>query len=242
MATVFPDRGITAQKMIQRSLRLLGVYGPSDVMTADEAIDALGSLNAMIDEWANDRLMITGATLDAITLQPGVKTYTIGPTGGTVSNYPVSIDIASYIQYNSLSYPLSILTLAEYNALTLKALSTLIPDSLWYDTTFPNGTITLYPVPAAVMTLNLWSWKKITNFPGLTSLLTLQPGYENAIVYNLCLALAAEYGVPVPAVVLSMAGTTRKKIKRTNFAPQMLQVDVGTTGRGYFNILGGREL
>ena len=239
---VFADRAVTAQKIIARAMRLIGVYGVGDTMGAEEGIDGLASLNAMIDEWANEKLMISAASLDVIALQPNVASYTIGPTGGTVSNYPIEIDPASYIQYNSLSYPLEVLTLAEYNALTLKSLSTLIPESLWYNTTFPNGTVTLYPIPSAVMTLNLWSWKQIASFPALTSLIALAPGYENAIVYNLCEALAPEYGVAVPPLVQKLASTSKKKVKRANFVMPMLSAGVGVSSGGRFNILGGRNL
>lgn len=239
---VFADRAVTAQKIIERTMRLIGVYGIGDTMSAEEGVTGLASLNAMIDEWANEKLLISAASLDVIALQPNVASYTIGPTGGTVSNYPIEIDPASYIQYNSLSYPLEVLTLAEYNALTLKSLSTLIPDSLWYNTTFPNGTVTLYPIPSAVMTLNLWSWKQIASFAGLTSLIALAPGYENAIVYNLCEAIAPEYGAQVSPTIVKLASTTKHKIKRGNFASPMLSAGVGVSGGGRFNILGGRNL
>lgn len=238
----FADRGVTAQKMLQRSLRLIGVYGSTDTLSAEEGIDGLATLNAMLDEWANENLMISAATLDVITLQPNVSVYTIGPTGGTVSNCPVEIDSASYIQYNSISYPLDLLTLAEYNDITLKNLTTLIPDSLWFNPTFPNGVITLYPVPAAVMTLNLWSFKQIAYFPSLTSVVALPPGYENAIVYNLAEALAGEYGVPVPAIVGKLAWVNKKKVKRINYVMPLLDINVGTSTGGRFNILGGRSL
>mgnify|MGYP000583085877 CR=1 FL=1 len=239
---VLADRGVTAQKMIQRSLRLIGVYGSGDVLSADEGIDALADLNAMLDDWANENLMISAPSLDLIQLQPGVSTYVIGPTGDFVTNYPVEVDDSSYIQYNSLSYPLTSLTLTEYNNITLKNLTTLIPDSFWCNQTFPNVTITFYPVPAAIMTLNLWSFKQITSFTALTNLVALPPGYENAIVSNLCEWLAPQYGVAVPAVVSKLASVTKKRMKRTNYVAPMLDSDVGTSTNGRFNILAGRGL
>ena len=242
MATVFPDRGITVQKVINRALRVLKVLGEGETLSAQGSTDALDTLNALIDEWANEKLMVSGATLDQITLTPNVATYTIGATGGTVSNYPITIDEASYIQYGSLSYPLQLLTLEQYNALTLKSLSTLIPDSLWYNPTFPNGTITLYPTPAAVMTLNLWSWKQIASFTSLTNLIALPPGYENALVYNLAVMQAPEYGVQVTNDIARIAMNSKTKLKRVNFVPVILKSDVGDAGYGRFNILGGSNL
>lgn len=242
MATVFADRGITVQNVINRALRILGAISTNEVPAPQESTDALGTLNAMIDDWANEKLMITGAVLDQITLTPSVATYTIGATGGTVSNYPITIDTASYIQYGNLSYPLKLLTLDEYNAITLKSLSTLIPDSLWYNPTFPNGTITLYPTPAAVMTLNLWSWKQITSFTSLINPIALPPGYENALVYNLALMLSPEYGKQVTADIARIAMQSKTRLKRTNFVPVMLTSDVGDAGYGRFNIIGGANL
>jgi hypothetical protein len=233
---------VTALGIIQRALRLIGVYGAGDTLSPEEAADSLQVLNALVDEWVNEKLMISAPSLDSIILAPGVGVYTIGPSGGTVSDYPTAIDGASYIQYGGISYPLALLTLAEYNAITLKSLSTLIPESLWYNTTFPNGTITLYPKPADVMTLNLWSWKSIATFQGLSTQVLLPKGYENALAYNLAEALAPEYSRPVPVAVLKMATLTKRKLKRTNHIQPMLSPDVGGVGSGRFNILGGRSL
>lgn len=238
---VLADRGVTVLDVIRRALRLIGVHGAGDVLSAEESEDGLAALNAMVDEWANEKLMISAASLDVIALQPNVGVYTIGRTGGTVSDWPITIDPASYIQHGSLSYPLQLVTLAEYNALTLKALSTLIPDTLWYNTTFPNGTVTLYPLPAAVMTLNLWSWKQITSFASLSQTIALPPGYENAMTYNLAVAMAPEYqGANLSPLVLRNAANSKRKLKRINFVTPMLEN--AASGGGRFNILGGRPL
>ncbi|MBI2725400.1 MAG: hypothetical protein HYX42_04035 [Polaromonas sp.] len=240
---MLPTRSVIVLDLIKRAYRLIGAYSIGETPSADESADGLTALNAMLDDWANEKLMLYAPTLDAITLTPGLATYTVGPTGSTVSDRPMEIDPASYIQYNSLSYPLDVVTLAEYNALTLKSLATLIPDTLWCNPTFPNATITLYPTPTAAMTLNLWSWKQLTAFSAITDAVLLPPGYENAIVYNLAEALAPENELPIPAAVHLRATGSKRGLKRTNFVPPMLSLaGVGQLGGGRFNILAGRVL
>lgn len=242
MATLF-NRNVTVIELIKRAYRLIGVYSIGETPTADEAVDGLTALNAMLDEWSTESLMIPAMTLDVITLTPNVATYTIGATGGTVSDRPVEISEASYIQYGTLSYPIDILTLAEYNELTLKSLSTQVPQSLLYRATYPNATITLYPIPAAVMTLNLWSSKQLNVFQYLTDVINMPPAYENAIVFNLAKELANEFSVQLSNQIMIKATSTKRKLKRVNFEPPMLSLDdVVPTTNSRFNIIGGRRL
>lgn len=244
MATVLVEAspGVTALAIINRALRLIGVYGAGDTLSAEEARDCLQALNSLVDEWVNEKLMLSAPTLDTFSLLPGVGVYTIGPGGDIAGDCPSAIDDASYIQYGGISYPLSLLTLAEYNAIGLKSLAGMVPEVLWYDSTYPNGTLTLYPAPAAAMTLCLWSWKPLATFSALSTTILLPKGYESALTYNLAEVLAPEYSVPVPPTVLKMATLSKRKLKRTNHIQPMLSSDVGGTGTGRFNILAGRSL
>jgi hypothetical protein len=97
--------------------------------------------------------------------------------------------------------------------------------------------LTVYPVPTIAMTLNLWSWKPLSSFAAVTDVVSLPPGYEKAIAYNLAIELAPENEVPVPATVERGAITSKKLIKRTNFTPVYLQ-PARSTGR--FNIYSGQ--
>jgi hypothetical protein len=234
---------VTVINLIKRAMRLNGVASIGEAPGADEAVDMLAALNAMLDEWATEKLMLYAPTLDVIPLTVGMQSFSVGPTGDTVTARPVEIDAASYIQYNSLSYPLHIATLAEYNALTLKSLSTQIPEALWYQPGYPNATVTLYPTPTAAMTLNLWSWKAIGGFTNQADEVQLPPGYENAIVYNLAVQSAPEFGIESPPTVQKRAILSKKSLKRVNFEPQILSLaGVAPTKDGRFNILGGRRL
>lgn len=213
----------TALNLITRALRIIKVYGTGEILSDAEAADGLVSLNAMLEDWANEHLMLYVATLNSITLTPALATYTIGPTGTTVSARPVSIDPGTYLELGGVSYPLELVTLDEYNSVVVKTLASNIPQYLLYTPNFPDASITLYPVPSAAATLKLWSWKPLATFAALTDVVSLPPGYENAIVYNLAEYLAPEFGADIHISVHAKASTLKKKLKRTNFSPMFLE-------------------
>lgn len=227
----------TALDLITRAMRLIKVYGTGETVSPAEATDGLTALNAMLEDWANERLMIYVATKDAIALTPALASYTIGPSGTTISARPVSIDPGTYLDINGVSYPLQIATLDQYNSIVVKTLNSSIPEYIFYNPTFPNATVTLYPVPAVTATLNLWTWKPLSTFANLTDVISLPPGYINAIVYNLAEYLGPEFGSEIHISVHTKASTLKKKLKRTNFVPMFLDFPIDVP-RG-FNIYTG---
>ena len=98
----------TALDVIKRSMRLLGVYAIGEEPSSSETTDALSVLNSMMGSWANDSLAIYAKTLDSITLSYNVASYTVGPSGSTITTRPTEVSSASYIDYQNVSYPLSI--------------------------------------------------------------------------------------------------------------------------------------
>lgn len=221
--------------MIKRALRLIGAYSTGENLGPDESTDGLAALNAMLDGWANEHLMLYAATLNSIALS-ATATYTIGPTGGTVSPRPVSIDAGSYVTSGAIDYPLQIITLDQYNEIPVKTLSG-IPQWLLFKPEYPDASVTLYPVPTSGMTLKLWSYKPLTTFATLTTVMTLPPGYEEAIVFNLAETLAPEFQGDIHVSLHTKAAAAKRKLKRTNFVPIELQVPASMP-RG-FNIYTG---
>jgi hypothetical protein len=229
----------TALDLIKRAYRLIGVYAIGETPSADETADGLAALNQMLEGWSNEKLMVYQASLDAITTVPGQASYTVGPTGDTVSVRPQDIDSSSNIVYGSVTYPLAVATLQEYNSIKLKTLQTTLPSVLRYTPDYPNGTVTLYPIPTLAMTLNLWSWKPLTGFVSATDTVSLPPGYAKAIAYNLAIELAPENEVSPSPVVVKGAVTSKKLIKRTNFEPVVLSMPGNIPAGGRFNIYTG---
>ena len=225
----------TALDLIKRSMRLLGVYSIGEQPSADETADSLSALNAMIESWANENLFIYAKTLDQITLTSGVSSYTVGPSGSTITTRPTEVSSASYIDYQGVSYPLMIATLNDYNSIPVKNLVAGIPIEMYVLNGLPNSTLTLWPVPSATMTLNLWSDKPLQSFANASDTVVLPPGYARAIAYSLAEELGPEFDVPVSNDIKLKASHARKVIKRTNTEVPRLGMPYGIYGRGYVN-------
>lgn len=230
----------TAVTMIKRAMRLSGNLGVGEALDDSESADGLEALNSMLDSWANDQMFVYALTLDSIPVTANQASYTVGPTGSFVTARPVDIDTATYLEIAGLSYPLTPLTTAQYGQITLKTLDSSIPEAIWYNPTFPDATVTLYPVPGAAATLKLWSIKQITSFPTLTTILNLPLGYEDAIVMSLAEVFCLEFSTEPTKTLMRKASSARKRIRRVNFRPQFLSMPAEVlAGRARFNIYTG---
>jgi hypothetical protein len=223
----------TALDIIKRSLRLLGVYALGEEPSASEAQDALTAMNALMGTLSNGA-MIYAKTLDTIAIAAAQASVTVGPTGTTVTARPVRVLDESYTVIDGVSYPLDVVTLQEYNDISVKATGG-IPVALWPQMDMPDVTLTFWPVPAVAMTLNLWSDKLLASFPALTTTVSLPPGYEDGLAFILAETLAPEYQVAVPPQVKIGAGRSRRILKRTNLQIPKQRLDVpGMWGGGYY--------
>lgn len=226
----------TALDIINRSMRLLGVYSIGETPSADESADFLRALNAMLDSWANENLFVFAKTLDVVPLVANQPSYTVGPSGGLITPRPIEVSSASYVDYLGVSYPLMVATLNDFNQIPVKTLIAGIPNELYVLMGMPNVTVQVWPVPSAAMNLNLWSNKLLQSFSNLTDVLTLPPGYERALGYCLAEEMGPEFDVPVSADIQKKAMQARKVIKRTNTEVPRLNMPYGIPmGRGFVN-------
>lgn len=207
----------TARDLISRSLRLIHVLDPGEVPTADEAEDALEALNDMIDSMSIPGLYIYATREDAVTWPANTESRTIGASGDFSITRPTRIEDSSYLTVSSNDYPLRILRdRAAYSAIIDKDTASSIPGWLYYEPLHPLGTLYLWPVPDASITISLHSQEQLDQFATLDTTFAYPPGYRELLVSSLCLRLAPEFGVAVPPEVALMANRATRTIKRMN--------------------------
>lgn len=218
----------TARDIIKRSLQKIGAITKNEDPSADEANDALNSLNALLDSWSNDSLNIYARTWESFALT-GASSYTIGTGGNFSTTRPTNI-VDAYARSGTIDYPMSVIDDEAYSSITFKSLSG-IPEFLNYSNSYPLGIIRTYPLGSSSYTLYILTEKPLTDFTTLDTALSMPPGTERALIYNLAIELAPEYNQkPDPYIVKIAAeslGLIRGKVAQVrgmDAYPQNLSV------------------
>jgi hypothetical protein len=208
----------TAGDQINAALRLIGQLAEGETPSAATSQDALAAMNQMIDSWNTDRLLVYTTETQEFLWPPGQETRTIGPTGDFVGNRPVFIDDATYFKDAStnVSYGIKLINQQQYNGIALKDVTSTYPQVLYVNNTFPDMTMTVYPVPTTTLRFYIVSIQELTKPASLSTVLSFPPGYLRAFKYNLALEIANEFGVEPLPQVQRIAMDSRRKIKRVN--------------------------
>lgn len=232
---------MTARDLIIASLRLLGAVAPGENVAASEAAEGLASLNRMIDSWSTEQLLIYARNKEApYTLTPGTATVTVGPSGNINVPRPMWIETVTLLDaVANTEYPLDMLTQEQFASVCLKVQQTQYPAYVYDDGGFPLRTLTLYPVPSAANKLILYTMRPLSRIATIQDVIDLPPGYEDALVHNLALRLAPEYGRMSSPELQANAVETKAGIKRANHRTQLLRVDEAIQSRGHYNIYTG---
>lgn len=231
---------MTARDLIKGSLRLIGAIATGENPSAAEEVDALASLNGMLDAWSVKGFLIYQNVREVFPFVGGQATYTVGPTGNFNTTRPLIINKAMVL-YADTETELEILTSAKYAEISDKSIQSNIPEYLYCDGGYPLENYSFYPVPSEANSVVIYSKKILTNIANASDELNLPPGYERALRYNLALEIAPEYGRDPSAIVAKTAMDSIVELQRQNTEAAYLTSDAFglSSRRTDFNILSG---
>jgi hypothetical protein len=95
---------------------------------------------------------------------------------------------------SGLDYPIEIVDQKRYVDIGFKAIQAPWPIVLWYNPTYPLGTVFFYQNPSGSAELHLYSDTLLEEFASLTQEVNLPQGYSRALKRALARDLAPEYG------------------------------------------------
>lgn len=224
-----------ATDILYPALRLAGVItaagrGPS----VSQKADAFAALNRMVDSWFQQRLMIYTILLSRYTMVPSQTSYTIGPGGDFEAKWPVEIKSAAIILRGptEVYMPLKLLTHAEWAAKSVRNIPTTVPTELYNDGAYPLSRLYLWGYPVGGNDIELSIWETVNQFPSQDADVSLVPAYLEAVIYQLAVRLAAQFGLAPRPDVMQLAREAKAVIKASNAqAPRIASADIGTQGR-----------
>jgi hypothetical protein len=210
---------------------------PGRTPSPSEVDDAFYALNALLDSWLLERLLVYEIGRNVQTLNAGQQTYAIG-TGAADFNVarPLRIEKAGLIYQGNPSQPLElgiqILTVEAWGNIPVKNIQSPIPLSLWYDAQFPVGQVNFWPIPSVTQQVALYLWNQIGQFTDITTPLNLPPGYLRALQYNLAVELAVRFPrTQMNPAVAQIAMDAKAKIKAINTPFLDMSCDIALLGR-----------
>ncbi len=260
-----PPLTFTIGDLILDALIETGAVSPGEGLDddSDMAQWALRKSNYMIDMWSARRPFVYSWLFNLYTLQAGLSPHTIGNSGAatfdtTPNQRPVFVESAALLLNSSSStglvdQPIKIRDRAWWAAQQTKNIQTNIPTDLFYDATYPDGSLYFWPVPNSGFQVRLQLWQSISSFTQITDPIggpngpgTLPQGYRNAMMVTLAEYLAPGLNKTLKPATAKQAMEARKAIFGNNIrSPRMATRDAGmpkSTGkRGDFNwMTGGR--
>ena len=232
----------TAGDQINGALRLIGQLAEAEVPSAATSEDALATLNQMIDSWNTERLSVFSTQDQVFSWLPGFRTQTLGPTGDFVGNRPILIDDSTYFRdpASGISFGIKLINQQQYDGIAVKSVTSTYPQVMWVNMSYPNISMTVYPVPTKVLEWHIVSVQELTTPALLSTPLAFPPGYLRAFKYNLACELAPEFGVEPSPTVQRIAMTSKRNLKRINNPDDIMSIPYSIVAtRQRFNIFAG---
>ncbi len=204
---------MTAQQIINAALLNLGEIAAGETPTSEESDDALRVLNNLIDSWSAEQLAIPYLTVDSFSLT-GSESYAIGAGQTFNSARPLSVKAALVKTAGGASAEAEIVSAERWAQIRDRSRTGVFAEVLYYVGGAASGTIYLSPIPGSG-TLELHSYKELTQFATLATDVTLPAGHARALEWALALDLSPQYGRD-PGVVAGPAKQAREAIAQLN--------------------------
>jgi hypothetical protein len=236
----------TARDVVEAALREIGVLAASETATAEDAANTLARLNLFLDTLGTERQAIYTITRSTFTITSGVGTYLVA-TGQVVNiARPVFVDRVGYqdigVTPPTPEYPLGKLTEEEWQSITMKEMTSTLPQAWYYNPTYPSGTLSLWPVPVPSSTIQgvIYAWTAVTQLATMDTAISMPPGYQEMLMTNLALLLCPTFERQPHPVLVKRASDTLANVKRVNQRLVDLSFDpaaLGQNNRRRYNIV-----
>ncbi len=211
--------------LITAAMSLIGVTEIDETPTASEMQLGLNTVNAMLDRWSTQRLLLRATTFLSFPLVINQSMYTIGLTGpDIIAPKPLKIYSAYYRMSGDVDQPIDVIDRTTYDNLADKNIGTGPPEYICYypgaaQQATQQGQFFIYLTPDQAYIMNLELDTYLTEFATIFDTVTFEPAYYEALIYNLAVRLFRHYhGIAdqIPADIIGIANSSLSNLKTLN--------------------------
>lgn len=227
----------TVSTMIKDAAIALGYLGRNETMSAQDINDALRLFNRMLDSWSTESLLSYVMTQRSFPTVFMKQSYTIGTGGDINATRPYDIQDAYIRDLNGLDYGMKVVTQKQWDDIGQKTITSQIPDTLYYESTYPLATVWIFPIPLiAGYTVYYRSTLNQVDASALTDVITMPVGYELAYTLNLAINMMSNgfpcmLNEPALQILIGSANQAKGNIKRSNIKEIVAEYDQSIVSR-----------
>lgn len=193
---------LSRDDIISAALRKAQVLAKGQTPDAEDLTNASQALNNLVAEFRTLGMPLWARRQQNLTLVAGTSSYTIGVGQSTNTPYPLKLHQVILRDNTSESQiDVDILSVYDFNLLPQQTAGTGEPVNVTYQPFVNSGVLRVWPTPdtvtAATKTLILVYTRPFEYFTAGTDTPDFPEEWKNALIYNLALLLADEYGTPL---------------------------------------------
>ena len=230
-AITYVKNTFVVSDLLQSAYRLAhALKHPGQGISPSESKEGLDTLNAMIDGWKMEDLLINITRRSVQNMVANQKVYGVGPGQDFDLERPEKIHRAGFIvgtTPNVSEIPMRIiLTYEEYAAYVNKNTGSTIPLALYYQATAPFGSATFWPVPTVASQIAIYTPQFLSEFSTVDDAVEAPDGYRDMIMYNLAVRVHQLYpDKPMDSSVTEFASYYKQRVKNHQATPLFIGSD-----------------
>jgi hypothetical protein len=202
---------ITTQRLLRAMMKAIGIVDIGNEPEPEQYIDALESVNMMLNTLAAGGLVIHHIITSSLTMTSGQSSYTIG-TGGNFNIIRPNKIVGGFTRDSSLlDSPVRVIDRDQFNRIGSKSDSGK-PTLLYYDPKYPLGTVYFNCKPDYAYTLSLDCLRPMAALTLADDPFSMPPEYEEFIKWNGAMRIASDYGVAPRADIVKLANDTMNNL------------------------------
>ena len=190
----------TALQIINRAYGAIGYKATGEVLSGEDASEALDVLNSMIDGWNTQRMFIVA--VDNVVGSVSGASATVGTGLTFYTPNPAVIEAGGFARIGGIDYPIELIDRQTYDGLALKTTSSTFPQYAYFDRGLPSSTVYFYPAVSGTAQIHLPFQVQLSEFADLTTDYTMPGGYPSALGAALAVRIAPSIMGSIPAYLL----------------------------------------
>ncbi len=195
-----------AQDLVNGALRLIGAIASGETPSTSEASDGLTLLQQMLDSWSAEELLVFATTTQNVSMTANTGNYTL-------ATRPVKI-LAAELLVGTMNFPLEVVGPQAWAAAPDKTDVSAHMKRIYCDYGYPTATLHVAPVPnSTTASVNLYQTTDLATLASETTTFSMPEAYSMAVMYNLAVLVAPQYGRAVDGAVLATAQQTKAALK-----------------------------